>query len=251
MPGTSPSSTRRSGHAVELVVVHGRVRARDVVGAALRTYRERFWRVAGTAFVVFGIVAAVDALATVLVIDRHVSRPFGAALTSVLAGVFAMAGVVIYAGILDKVVGAHLHGHADIPVHKIPTVLPLRRLVVADIVLSFATVVGLALLVVPGIVVFTMWSLVGPIITIEERAVFSALRRSWSLVRPSFWLTFFLVTIPLQIEQAVLHAIHYTEIFEHPLIPALCLNGLLGMVVGSIVGLIEVVLAYELIKRAD
>ena len=48
---------------------------RDVVGAALRTYRERFWRVAGTAFVVFGIVAAVDALATVLVIDRHVHVP--------------------------------------------------------------------------------------------------------------------------------------------------------------------------------
>jgi hypothetical protein len=251
MPGTSPSSGRRTRHTVELVVMHGRVRARDVVRAALRTYRERFWRVAGTAFVVFGIVAAVDALATVLVIDRHVSRPFGATVTSVLAGVFAMAGVVIYAGILDKVVGAHLHGHTDIPVHKIPTVLPLGRLVAADVVLSFATVVGLALFVVPGVVVFTMWSLVGPIITIEERAVFSALRRSWTLVRPSFWLTFVLVTIPLQIEQAVLHAIHYTEVFEHPLIPALVLNGLLGMVIGSVVGLIEVVLAYELIRRAE
>jgi hypothetical protein len=49
----------------------------------------------------------------------------------------------------------------------------------------------------------------------------------------------------------VLHAIHYTEVFEHPLIPALLLNGLLGMVIGSIVGLIEVVLAYELIRRAE
>ena len=46
-----------------------------------------------------------------------------------------------------------------------------------------------------------------------------------------------LVTVPLEIEQAALHAIHYTEIFEHPLVPAFLLNGLLGMVIGSIVGL--------------
>ena len=86
-------------------------------------------------------------------------------------------------------------------------------------------------------ILFTLWSLVGPVITIEDRAVGSALRRSWQLVRPHFWLMLILVTLPLQVEQAVLHAIHYTEIFEHPLVPAFLLNGLLGMVIGSVVGL--------------
>jgi hypothetical protein len=231
-------------------VIPGRPRASDVLRAALRTYRERFWRVAGTAFTVFGIVAVVDAIATVLVIDRHVSRPIGAAITSTAAAVFAMVGVVVYAGILDKVVGAHLHGHPDLTVKEIWRVLPLRRLVGADVVLAFATVAGLALFVVPGIAIFTLWSLVGPVITIEDRAVRPALGRSWQLVRSAFWLTFWLVTIPLEIEQAALHAIHYTEIFEHPLVPAFLINGLLGMVIGSIVGLIEVVLAYELIARS-
>ena len=229
----------------------GRLRARDVLGAALRTYRERFWRVAGTAFVVFGIVAVVDALATVLVIDRHVSRPVGAAVTSVAASVFAMVGVVVYAGLLDKVVGAHLHGHPDLTIREIWRVLPLGRLVAADVVLAMATLVGLALFVVPGVVIFTMWSLVGPVITIEDGSVVSAFARSWRLVRRSFWLVFFLVTLPLQVEQAALHAIHYTELFDHPLLPAFLLNGLLGMVIGSVVGLVEVVLAYELIARTD
>jgi hypothetical protein len=224
-------------------------RAFDVVELALRTYRERFWRVAGTAFAVFGVVAVVDAIATVLIIDRHVSRPIGATVTSVVAGVFAMVGVVIYAGILDKVVGAHLHGHPDLSLKEIWHVLPLGRLVRADVVLALGTMAGLALFVVPGIVLFTLWSLVGPVITIEDRAVGSALRRSWQLVRPSFWLTLLLVTVPLEIEQAALHAIHYTEVFEHPLVPAFLLNGLLGMVIGSMVGLVEVVLAYELIAR--
>ena len=104
---------------------------------------------------------------------------------------------------------------------------------------------------VPGVVIFTLWSLVGPVITIEDRAVGSAFRRSWQLVRPHFWLTLCLVTVPLQVEQAVLHAIHYTDIFEHPLVPAFLLNGLLGMVIGSVVGLVEVVLAYDLIARSD
>jgi hypothetical protein len=70
-------------------------------------------------------------------------------------------------------------------------------------------------------------------------------------VRPCFWLTLVLVTLPLEVEQAALHAIQYTAIFEHPLVPAFLLNGLLGMVIGSIVGLVEVVLAYDLIARSD
>ena len=221
----------------------GQLRVGDVVRAALRTYRERFWRVAGTAFVVFGIIAAIDAFATVLVIDRHVARPVGAAITSTVSAVFSAVGVVVYAGILDKVVGAHLHGHRDLSVREIWTVLPLRRLVAADVVLAVATLVGLALFVVPGVVIFTMWSLVGPVITIEDRSVGSALRRSGQLVRPYFWVTLGLVTVPLQVEQVVLHAVHYAEIFDHPFVPAFLLNGLLGMVVGSVVGLVEVVLA--------
>ena len=99
--------------------------------------------------------------------------------------------------------------------------------------------------------IFTLWSLVGPVITIENRAVASAFGRSWQLVRHHFWLTLFLVTVPLELEQTVLHAIHYTDIFEHPLVPAFLINGLLGMIISSVVGLVEVVLAYELIDRTD
>jgi hypothetical protein len=223
-------------------------RARSVVGAALRTYQERFGRVAGTAFVVFGVIASIDVLATILIVD-HVSSTTGDALASSTAAVIAMAGVVIYAGILDKVVGAHLHGEPDLSLSEIVHILPLGRLVAADLVLTLATLAGLALVVVPGVVVFTVWSLVGPMITIEDRTVGSALARSWQLVRRRFWLTFVLVTLPLQVEQAALHALNYTALFDHPVLPAFLLNGLLGTAIGSVVGLIEVVLAYELIAR--
>jgi hypothetical protein len=231
-------------------IAPGRVRAARVVSAGLRTYRQRFWRIAGTAFVVFGAVAVVDAIATVLIVE-HVSSSFGDVVASTTAAVVAMAGVVVYAGILDKVVGSHLHGHPDLTLRQIWTALPLGRLVVADVLLACATLAGTALFVVPGVVLFTLWSLVGPVITIEDRAVVSAFRRSWQLVRHHFFLTLVLVTVPLQIEQAVLHAIHYTEVFEHPLVPAFLINGVLGMLISSVVGLVEVVLAYELIARVD
>ena len=142
-----------------------------------------------------------------------------------------MVGVVVYAGILDKVVGAHLHGHPDLKRSRDlarashwagssePTCCWRSERSPAWPCSSF-----------PGVILFTLWSLVGPVITIEDRSVGSALRRSWHLVRPCFWLTLGLVTVPLQFEQAVLHAVHYTEIFEHPLVPAFLLNGLLGMV---------------------
>jgi hypothetical protein len=224
-----------------------RPRPGAVVRAALRTYRERFRQVAGSAFLVFGSVAVVDTLGAVLVADHHVSRPVGAAVTSVVTAVLAAAGIVVYAGLLDTLVGAHLHGHEDRPLRAVWRTLPLGRLLVADVALAAATLAGLALFVVPGIVVFTLWSLVGPIITIEARSARSALARSWQLVRPNFFLTFGLVTLPLQVEHVVLHAVHYTDVFDHPVVPALVVNGVLGAVVGSVVGLIEVVLAYELI----
>lgn len=224
--------------------------AGTVIRAALRTYRDRFRQVAGTAFLVFGSVAVVDTFGAVLVADHHVSRPIGAAITSMVTAVLSATGIVVYAGLLDKLVGAHLHGHEDLPLRQAWRVLPLGRLLAADVALAAAVVVGLALFVVPGVILFTLWSLVGPVITIEDRSVRSAFGRSWQLVRPNFWLTFALVTLPLQVEAVLLHAIHYTEVFEHPLVPALVVNGLLGAVVGSVVGLIEVVLAYELIAAS-
>jgi hypothetical protein len=219
-----------------------------VLRDALRTYRDRFGRVAVTAFVVFGAVAAIDAIAAVLIVD-HVDSARGDALASTVAAVLTMGGIVVYAGILDRVVGASLHGHRDPPLRDVVRELPLGRLFAADLVLASATLVGLALFVLPGIVVFTLWALVGPVITIERRALVDAFRRSRQLVWSRFWLTFLLVALPLQVEQAFLHAIDYTSLFEHPVLPAFVLNGLLGTLIASVIGLVEVVLAYELIAE--
>src|SRR5215510_517888 len=96
-PGEAPETVAMSAVLPD-VFVDG-PRARDVLRPAFRTYRERFARVAGTAFVVFGALAAIDALATVLILD-HLSRPVGVAIASTISAIFAMVGVVVYAGVL-------------------------------------------------------------------------------------------------------------------------------------------------------
>jgi hypothetical protein len=198
--------------------------------------------------VVFGSVAVIDAVAAILIVE-HISSELGDVIASSAAAVFAMVGVVVYAGILDKVVGSHLHGDPDLSRSEIWDVLPLGRLVGADLLLTLATLATVAVFVIPGVIVFTLWSLVGPLITIEDRSVRSAFGRSYRLVRPNFWLALILVTVPLEIEQAALHAIDYTALFDHPVVPAFVFNGLLGMVIGSVIGLVEVVLAYEVIAQ--
>jgi Uncharacterised protein family (UPF0259) len=64
------------------------------------------------------------------------------------------------------------------------SVLPvLAPLVVAGLLVALATVVGFALLIVPGLLVLTFFSLTAPVIVIERLGVVDSLRRSIELVR--------------------------------------------------------------------
>ena len=127
--------------------------------------------------------------------------------------------------------------------------LPLGRLIAADVVLTIATLVGTVLLVVPGFIVFTLLCLVGPIIVSENCRVFDGLRRSAHLVRRHFWLVLVLVTIPVTFEEDVVHAVDYHQ-FDHPLVAAFLIAGVLGALVPAVIGLVEVVLAHELAHRS-
>jgi len=58
--------------------------------------------------------------------------------------------------------------------------------------------VGLLAGLVPGVLAFVFLGLSGPIVEIEERSALGALRRSFHLVRGSFWLVFW-VMVPVEI----------------------------------------------------
>ena len=76
---------------------------------------------------------------------------------------------------------------------EIALTLPYGRLIVADLVITTGTTLGLALLIVPGIVFFTWFAVTTPVIKIERLGLRAAFLRSRRLVRGSFWPVFLLL----------------------------------------------------------
>lgn len=222
------------------------VGVRTVLGAALRVYRHRFVLVAGSALVVFGISAGIDVLFDVLG-DAVDDSPGLLAPLLVIAGV-ATFGTTFFAGLLDRIVGEEERGHPRRSLREVLRTLPYWRLIGADVLLSLGAVVTLLLLVVPGLIFYTFFSLVGPAVVMEDRGVFDGFRRSVRLVRGHFWLTFVLVTLPILFEEDVVHGV---VALVHDASPFLVfvVNALAGAAVGSVVALVEVMLASRLAMR--
>jgi hypothetical protein len=198
--------------------------------------------------VVFGLTGWVAALAETTIHDRGLAGTATDAALQVATSFIGTFGFVFYAGMLDCVLNDYLEGRPDAPLRTIIRVLPLRRLFVADILVTIAVAVTLLLLVLPGLVVFSLLSLAGPAMVTERLRIAAAFRRSAQLVRTRFWLVAVLVTLPVMLEEEVLHAVDYHS-FPHPLIAAFLIAGVLGAAVASVIGLVEVVLAFELRRR--
>ena len=218
-----------------------------VLLGAWSTYRARPWPVMGLAVVVFGTSAVIDTF-----VERLSLSVGGSKLLDLVAALISgpvsitTFGLVLYAGVLDRVVGHHLHGHAHLTVRQAVRSLPWGRLFVADLILTSATSVGIALFVVPGLVVFTFFCLVGPVVNIEGEDVLAAFRRSAALVRRAPWLTAALVTVPTILEVALIHGLDFATA-DSPYLAAFVVSALIGVTIGAVVGLFEVTLAYELV----
>ena len=228
-----------------------------VLRGAGSTYRAHPQVVMGLAAVVFGVSAALDLLATRALqglSGDHFSAIGLTLVVGLLSGPlsFSTAGLVFYAAMLDRIVGHHLHGHEPVGVREAMRTLPWARLLVADLILVAATTIGAALLVVPGLIVFTLFCLVGPLINIEGISVAAAFRHSAALVRRAPWPTALLATIPTYVEITLLHGFQFATA-EQPFLAAFVISAGIGATVGAIVGLFEVTLAYELldVERAE
>jgi hypothetical protein len=167
---------------------------------------------------------------------------------AVAAAVLSTLGGTFLAGMLDRLVGHQLHGHPFQGLGHLLRTLPYTRLIVADLVVSIVVLAFTSLLVLPGLVAYTLLALVGPIIIIEEASVATALRRSIGLVRSAFWLVFFSVTSITVLEIAVEEALELTGVTHH-LLGELAVTFVVGVLAGSVAAMIKVCAAYELIGR--
>jgi hypothetical protein len=92
----------------------------------------------------------------------------------------------------------HPEGERPPTLREIVGRIKYGRLVAVDIAFVAILTAGFVLGFVPGVLAFVFLGLSGPIVEIEERSAAAALRRSFQLVRGSFWLVFW-VMVPIEV----------------------------------------------------
>jgi hypothetical protein len=160
------------------------VRSQLDVGATLRevfeTYRDQAGVLLPVAFWLFLVVDVVGGLST---------HSFAIAQLNLILSLIA---AFLYQGMVVGLVRDLQRGHHDASVGELmSSVVPvLPRLAGAGILSGLGIGVGLVLLLAPGLYLLTIWSVIAPVIVIEQRRVLDAFGRSRQLVEGKGWQVF-------------------------------------------------------------
>jgi hypothetical protein len=155
------------------------------LGTVFQTYRDHAGVLLPIAFWLFLIVAIVNGLA---------GRSF--ALFPLVIVVGTIVGT-LYQGIVVNLVRDVQDGRRDFSAGELinstwHVVLPL---IGAGLLSGIGIGIGLVLLVVPGLILLTIWAVIAPVIVVEHSGVLAAFGRSRELVRGNGWQVFGVILV--------------------------------------------------------
>ena len=166
-----------------------------------RTYREWARSLLPLAVVVFvpiGLIHALPVHADLNSIDLDGGIEVFLLATAVMALAGAgLIGEVFYAGAVSIAL-TRRQGEGAPSLRGMARRISYGRLIAIDLLFVAVVAIGLALLLVPGLLAFVYLGLVAPVIEIEGRTVRGSLKRSFELVRGHFWLVA-AVLIPIEV----------------------------------------------------
>jgi hypothetical protein len=171
------------------------MQAGKVVGNAWELYKAHWRHLLPIAFVVYVLVSLLALLLGVLL-----------GWVGIIAGVLiAVAGIFWLQGALVVAVDDIRDGRADLSISDtLARVRPrLNTLTLAGLLAAVAIAIGLALLIVPGLILLTMWLLIVPAIMLEGHGVMSSFGRSRELVSGHGWNVFGVIVLTVLILVAV------------------------------------------------
>jgi hypothetical protein len=217
----------------------------ELTSMAWRTARMEPARVIVPALVIFGLDAIEGTFFTEVAVD-HLGLES-------LAGVFIFGastlGLTFYAGMLERLVGSVERNEPAQPVFVVLRSLPWLRLLAAQAILIVIGAAASLVLIIPGLIVGTLFALVGPLINLLDTSVPEAFKRSLRMVWPHFMLVFCFITLPLAVEHEVVVLV--ADLVPHEHIWAVFLTTfILGDLFGMALGLMEVTLAERLVSGA-
>lgn len=163
----------------------------EVLGEAWALYKAHWRHFLPLALLVFVVLSLVSLLLS------FVFGWFGA----VLATVVGLVGVFWLQGALCEAVADVRDGRADLSISEtLQKVRPrLAPLLGAGLLAGLGVAVGLLLLIVPGLVLLTWWSVIVPVVVLERVAAMESFGRSRELVRGHGWNVFGVIVLTVLI----------------------------------------------------
>ena len=154
----------------------------------LRAWRRDFWRLVALAtMVLLPLIVIEFALYGVADISLTTDDSLSLWIVSIPVFVYSIESHHFLSGLIERLEGAERHGHPTPRLGPLLRDLPWARLFWADMLFTLLLVAGLALAIVPGVLVGTYFALVMPLINLERQPVLATFRRSIRLVRGNFW----------------------------------------------------------------
>jgi hypothetical protein len=150
------------------------------------TYGDQAGVLLPVAFAIYLVVAVVNAI---------LAGSFVLTLTLGLA--VSIVAATLYQGMVVNLVKDIQDGRRDNSVQDLidaawPVVLPL---IGAGILAGIAIALGFLLLLVPGLILLTIWSVIAPVIVVERSGVIDAFGRSRRLVKGNGWQVFGVIIV--------------------------------------------------------
>jgi hypothetical protein len=235
-------------------VAHGTARAtiRSVVLTGLGTYRRSFWSIVLAAVLVFAPIDIIVTIGTTLAVEFAERSDILSIFLWTSGTALSVAGttlsLVFFSGVVDRIVAVDQKGEDGLPLGETLRRLPTLRLVLASVLAAVVTVIGLILFLVPGFVCMILFAVVGPVIVIEDLGVWQGLKRSASLTRSHALLVIVTVLIPTTLDEEISSWFEHFAWYAHPWVQ-LPLDVGSTIIIGGLVGVLEVTLAHALISE--
>ena len=172
-----------------------RIEPGRVIGEAFQTYRDHAGALLGGAVIVIGLAAVINGL---FATTGSLALVAVGVLVSIVAG-------VLYAGYVVKLVQDVRDGRRDFSVGELFSAAApyIGTLFLNGLLAGIAITIGFILIIVPGLILITIWSVIAPSIVVEDRGVVEAFGRSRELVRGNGWNVFGAIVLAFLIVIAV------------------------------------------------
>jgi hypothetical protein len=172
-----------------------RISVGDIVNETFSVYGENVGALIGSAIVVFVIVGLISGLL----------QNSGGAFALLLAGIVRLAGLALFTGFVVKLVEDVRDGKRDQTFGDLfSSAAPaIPSLIAFGILFGLGVGIGLILVIVPGLILLTFWSVGAPAIVVERAGPIEAFGRSWNLVRGNAWPVFGTLVVVLLIVIAI------------------------------------------------